>query len=122
MVTVATTNWLEILDKALRNRPSRFDRVILLSLPSFEQRRELVQSLSQTIPIDEDIQDYLAQKTESYTPAQVQEVLYSLVIEHGHSPSCDELGYCKFGIEEMDNALSKVNGNGRRLGFTIPSS
>jgi len=122
VVTVATTNWLEILDKALRNRPSRFDRVILLPLPSFEQRRELVQSLSQTIPIDEDIQDYLAQRTESYTPAQVQEVLYSLVIEHGHSPSCDELGYCKFGIEELDNALSKVNGNGRRLGFTIPSS
>jgi len=122
VVTVATTNWLEILDEALRQRPSRFDRITKLSLPSVEQRMDLIESLSQAIPMDENVKDYLAKRTEHYTPAQVQEVVYSLVIDHKHSARCDELGYCQFNIEEVDDALSKVNGNSRPLGFTMPSS
>jgi cell division protease FtsH len=120
VVTIATTNWLEILDETLRKRPSRFDRIIKMSLPSLEQRREMIKSLSQAIPMDEYIQDYLAHRTDSCTPAQVQEVAYSLVIEHKLSAPCDELGCCKFSIEEVDNALSKMNGNSRRMGFKIP--
>jgi len=121
VVTVATTNWLEILDEALRQRPSRFDRIIKLSLPSVEQRMDLIESLSQAIPMDEHVKDYLARRTEHYTPAQVQEVVYSLVIDHKDSIRCDELGYCKFDIGEVDNALSKINGRNRQLGFKIAS-
>lgn len=121
VVTIATTNWLEILDEALSQRPSRFDRIIKLSLPSVEQRMDLIESLSQAIPMDEHVKDYLARRTEHYTPAQVQEAVYSLVIDHKHSIGCDELGYCKFDIDEVDNALSKINGGNRQLGFKIAS-
>ena len=111
IVTVATTNNLEALDRAISQRPSRFDRVFRLELPALEQRGELIHSLSQKIPMDEDIQDYLARKTKDYTPAQIQEAVYSLVIE------CEELGYCKFGTDDVDNVLTKLNRRNKELGF-----
>ena len=62
--------------------PSWFDRVIKLSHPSLEQRKELISSLCQKIPTDEPTQDYIARKAEYCSPVQLQEVIYSLVIEH----------------------------------------
>ena len=117
IVTVATTNYIEIIDKALTERPSRFDRVIQLPPPSLEQRRELIHSLAQKIPMDENIQDYLARRTEHYTPAQVQEAAYSLVIEHGHGPDCDKPGSYEFSMTDVDTVLAKINRKNRELGF-----
>lgn len=114
VVTVATTNCLWTIDKALSERPSRFDRVIRLSRPSLEQRRELVTHLCQRIPLGEALQEYVACKTEGCTPAQIQEVIYSLVVENP-----DEESYvATFTEHDMDRIISKINGRkGQRLGF-----
>jgi cell division protease FtsH len=117
VVTIASTNFLESIDDALRKRPSRFDRIIQLPLPSLEQRRGFVRYLARKIPIPEDVQEHMAYRTEHLTPAQIQEVAYSLVIEHKHNPHCDETGCCRFDIEEVDNALSKTNKKNKELGF-----
>jgi len=117
IVTVASTNFIEIIDKALTERPSRFDRIIQLPPPSLEQRRELIRSLAQKIPMAENIQDYLARRTEHYTPAQVQEAAYSLVIEHGHGLDCDKPGVHEFNMTDVDNVLAKINRKNRELGF-----
>ncbi len=114
IVTVATTNCLEALDKALSRRPSRFDRVIKLSRPSIEQRRELLRRLSRKIPLDADAQEYIACRTEGCTPAQLQEIVYSLVIQYPSHQS--EMAFSK---ADIDWAISRVNGKSRhRLGFT----
>jgi len=114
IVTVASTNCLEVLDKALANRPSRFDRVIKLSRPSVEQRRELIRRLCQKIPLDEDTQEYIAVKAENCTPAQLQEIVFSLVIQCPTHQT--ELSFSK---ADIDRAMSRVNGKNRhRLGFT----
>jgi cell division protease FtsH len=114
VVTVATTNCLETLDKALSQRPARFDRVIKLTCPSVEQRRELVSRLCRKIPIDEDMQDYIAMRAENCTPAQLQEIVYSLVIQRpARQP---ELTVNK---ADIDRAISRINNKNRhRLGFT----
>ena len=117
IVTVASTNFIEILDKALTERPSRFDRIIQLPPPSLEQRRQLIRCLSQRIPMDENIQDYLARRSEHYTPAQVQEAAYSLFIDRGHSSECDEPGDHEFTMTDVDNVLAKINRRNRELGF-----
>lgn len=113
IVTIATTNCPETLDKALSQRPSRFDRVIRLTRPSVQHRRQLVRRLCQRIPLEEEMQEYIAQKTESCTPAQVQEIVYSLVIRRpseGPGLSLDR--------SEIDLAISKVNGRRRtHIGF-----
>jgi hypothetical protein len=69
------------------------------------------------IPIDEVAQDYLAYRTNNYTPAQIQEVAYSLVIEHKHDPLCSELGCCRFGLDEVNNILRKTNSK-KEMGFS----
>jgi len=113
IVTVATTNCLETLDKALNKRPSRFDRIIKLSPPSIEQRQEIVHRLCQKIPLEEDIQEYIAQKTHGYTPAQVQEIVRSLIIQ------CPpERVESNFDRSDVDRAVSSVTDSSRRrLGF-----
>ena len=113
VVTIATTNCLETMDKALSQRPARFDRVIKLSRPSIEQRIELVRSLCEKIPLDEETQEYIADKTENCTPAQLQEIVYSLVIQRPAEQI--ELSLTK---ADIDLAVSRINDKSRnRLGF-----
>jgi len=123
IVTVATTNNSEALDKAISQRPSRFDRVVKLSLPSLEERKELVGLLCQKIPIDEATQDYIAHSAEHCTPAQLQEIIFSLVIGCSDELSAGQSPYLKVGRDDIDSAISKVNGkNGHRLGFCASSN
>jgi len=49
IVTVATSNSFETLDKALSERPSRFDRVFRITRPAYQQRDELVKHISMKI-------------------------------------------------------------------------
>ncbi len=121
VVTIASTNFLDAIDDALRKRPSRFDRIIQLTLPSLEQRRGFIQYLSRKIPLPDEMQEYMAWRTEGLTPAQIQEVAHSLVIEHKHSPECDELGHCRFDKTDVDKVLVlvKADRRGRELGFPV---
>ncbi|HSW58637.1 MAG TPA: ATP-binding protein [Dehalococcoidales bacterium] len=119
IVTVATTNSIEILDKALSQRPSRFDRVIKLSRPGYALRRALVGRLCQIIPCDERLQEYIAHKTEGYTPAQVQEVIHSLVIENSSGESAPD----NFSELDVDYILSRINvRNCQKIGFSISNN
>lgn len=120
IVTVATTNNLETLDKAIKHRPSRFDRVIKLSPPSLEERRKLISLLCQEIPVDESIQDYIARKSEHCTPAQLQEIIYSLAIEHSDELLEPQSTRMEVSKDDIDTIVSKINGsNKHQIGFII---
>jgi len=120
IVTVATTNNLETLDRAISQRPSRFDRVVKLSLPSLEERRELIGLLCQKIPIDEPTQDYIARKAEHCTPAQLQEIIYSLAIEYPDESLDASSPYLELNKDDIDRAISRINGKNRhQIGFNI---
>jgi cell division protease FtsH len=82
IVTIATSNCFETLDKALSERPSRFDRVFRITRPNHQQRDELVKHLSEKIPLSEDVREYVVKETNGFTPAQIQEVLHGMVISH----------------------------------------
>jgi cell division protease FtsH len=115
IVTVATTNFLESLDKAISQRPSRFDRVIRLTRPSVQQRREFVNHLCGRIPIDENMQEYISIKAENCTPAQLQEIIFSLVIQHTAGQS--ELSFSKADVERT---ISRINDKNRyQIGFVV---
>ncbi len=123
IVTVATTNNWEALDRAISHRPSRFDRVIKLSLPSLEERRQLVSLLCQKIPIDMPTQDYIACKAEGCTPAQLQEIVYGLAIEYREESSQPPSLFLDISRDDVDRAISRINGrNKRQLGFEVESN
>ena len=116
VVTIATTNYAEALDDALIQRPSRFDRVITMRPPDKDLRREIVHNLSRRIPLDQAVQDHVVCMTEGCTPAQVQEVIYGLVIQH-KSLYDKKKGY-KFTAEEVDSVLRRINRrNNEPIGF-----
>ena len=119
IVTVATTNYLELLDKAIGQRPSRFDRVIKIPLPSMDQRRDLLSSLGRRISMDSGICEYIAGKTGNLTPAQIQEVVFSLVLENSMNGHNGVNGHFDFSTAQVDRAISALNGRCKNhIGFT----
>jgi cell division protease FtsH len=120
VVTVATTNCLDILDKALSNRPSRFDRIIHFTKPTFEQRKELVQILSKNIPLAADTQDYIAEQSNSCTPAQLQEIIHGLVVESVYTGSKPENGVFDFNQTSIDSMILRFSTSiKQQIGFTV---
>lgn len=121
IVTIATTNCLETLDKALNQRPARFDRVIKLTRPGLEQRIELINRLCQRIPLEESARDYIARHSEGYTPAQLQEIVFSLAIENSEPVTCDSP--MAISADTIDRVMSRINGKNKSgLGFRIGSN
>lgn len=113
-VTVATTNCYETLDKALKERPSRFDRVFHISRPDYQRRLEMLRYLANKIPMSEDIMEYVAKNTGGFTPAQIQEVPTGLVISQ-----LDKSGeVTEFGRQEVDEVILQMNHNNKgHIGF-----
>lgn len=120
VITVATTNCLEALDRALSQRPSRFDRVIQVSCPSLHLRQTMLDSLCQRIPLDHPTQEYIAEKTNDCTPAQLQEIVYSLAIDRFTGMDSDAVLNLEFSVDEIDRAIARVKGkNGNAIGFIL---
>jgi len=116
IVTVATTNCLEALDRALSQRPARFDRVVKLTRPDLEQRRELIDRLCQRIPLEECVRAYIARHSEECTPAQLQEIIFGLAIEHGEPGAGEDS--LRVSTDTIDRVTSRISGRGKAgLGF-----
>jgi cell division protease FtsH len=109
VVTIATTNCVQVLDKALRDRPSRFDTVIEMCLPNFDERRHLIKKLSKRIPIEAKTIQHIAEKTSGFTPAQLQEVVYSMVIRKQSKFGNKEMKLpLRFQSEDIQTAIAQV--------------
>jgi len=120
VVTVATTNSLETIDKAFTSRPSRFDRVIELPLPNRELREELIAQACNKLALSDDNRAYIAGKTENCTPAQIQEIIYTLAIDYCHNEEASRAGCPSFSQVKLSEAIAKVvRKDGRRMGFIM---
>ena len=124
VVTIGSTNIKETLDQAISQRPSRFDAIITFPLPSLKLRVELISLLCSAIPLEEEAREYIARKTEGYTPSQIQEVVYSLVIDYcnSHIPQRPRPQTLVFSRAELDSAIARINrdNKGQTIGFNLP--
>lgn len=122
VITIATTNCKETLDKAISKRPSRFDRIIYFPRPALKQRAELILLLCRKVPLDVNMQEYLARKTENFTPAQIQEVIYSLAIDYCNNNTGDKPECLILTRQEVDIAIGKINRDNKQqgIGFSLP--
>ena len=105
IVTIATTNCIETLDEALSQRPSRFDWVCKIPRPDYQRRIEMLNFLATKIPLSEDNIEYIAKKTEGFTPAQLQEVPHFMVIAQIDKANI----VTEFSQEDINTAISQVN-------------
>jgi cell division protease FtsH len=62
VVTIATTNWLDTLDTALKDRPSRFDLVVAFEPPAYAERLSYIDYLARRIPVPVPIRERLASR------------------------------------------------------------
>ncbi|MFA6132797.1 MAG: ATP-binding protein [Phycisphaerae bacterium] len=121
VVTIATTNRLDVIEKALRNRPGRFDRVIEIGAMDEICRRDMLGKLLHHAEIDESDMEQLVAATDGHTGAQLREVvdtLYILAVE-GHNGN-EQTSEVRLTRSLIDTAVDEVRvERKRRLGFHV---
>ena len=118
VITIATTNDLETIDKAISKRPARFDVLLHFGRPTLEQRAELISRLCRNVPLDSHTQKYLAEKTQNFTPACIQEVIFTLVISYCTDSTGEPKPECLyFSKQELDLAIAKSTRDHKQPGI-----
>jgi len=81
IMVLATTNYPEKLDPAIRDRPSRFDRKYNFDLPAEDERRAYVEvwneSLEAELRLSDQIKPVLVSETEGFSFAYLKELFLS---------------------------------------------
>jgi len=109
MVAIATTNRLEVVERALRNRPGRFDRVLKLGLPDAATRRKILRRLVNSAELADSELVRIADATSGYSPAQLEEVvntIHLLSAESGKTTSAN--GLARMASDLVDRAVSEI--------------
>ncbi len=95
VLTIAATNLPDALDPALL-RPGRFDRKIVVDLPSADGRREIIEYYLSKVKHDPNIPiDFMVHDTIGYTPAAIRYVINEAVI-HAHFEGRNYITYEDF--------------------------
>lgn len=77
-VTIATTNRLELIEKALSNRPGRFDRVVEIPCVSDKLRIKMFTDRLKSCKVDEGVISSIVGFSDGWTGAECQEFINSL--------------------------------------------
>lgn len=81
-ITIATTNKLSTIEDAIKNRPGRFDRIVEISSLSNKLLEKLFKNRfsrnEHKISYDQDIIDYIVQKSNGWTGAVAEEFVKTL--------------------------------------------
>ncbi|KFM80114.1 Peroxisome biogenesis factor 1, partial [Stegodyphus mimosarum] len=80
---IAATNRPELIDPALL-RPGRLDKCLLCPLPNEEEREEILLCLSSKLPMEEVDFKSIASKTEHFSGADLQALLYTAHLKALH--------------------------------------
>ena len=82
---LAATSRPDLVDPALL-RPGRLDKSLLCDIPTFNERVSILESLSRKLELDDDVDLLeLAERTENYTGADLQAMLYNAHLEAVHN-------------------------------------
>ena len=84
VVTIATTNHIELMEDQYTNRPSRFDRVVEFPLPNAESRRMFIEKTVLPEDLNKIDLDSWVDKTEGFTIDHLNELIL-LFFVFGHS-------------------------------------
>ena len=79
ILVIATTNDLDAIEPALKDRPSRFDVVLEIGLPSPQQRKYILQKNLARVPLAADLLELAVEDTEDFSGAQVKELAVMLM-------------------------------------------
>ena len=104
-VTVGTTNRLEMIENALKNRPGRFDRVVEISTLTKDLRKKMLKNRLEGWKFSEETLNYIVEIMDNWTGAEVQEFVNSLNLKH-ISSNRKHKKIDKKWVEEIINTMS----------------
>lgn len=100
---LAATSRPDLIDPALL-RPGRLDKSILCDLPNFDDRLDILQALSKKLRISDDVLkkglQEVARRTEGYSGADLQALIYNAHLEAIHYVLGDTSGRGEFGVQK----------------------
>ena len=75
VITLASTNMVEKIENAIKNRPGRFDRVIRFDEPNEECRLKMLYNFTKNCKLEKDVNlEKIAQKTKGMTGAYIKDL------------------------------------------------
>lgn len=77
-VTVATTNRIELVEKALSNRPGRFDRKIEIGDMSEDLRTKMVKDRLGGFSVDDGTFQFIIEQSDGWSGAEIQEFINTI--------------------------------------------
>ena len=115
LVTIATTNHIELLEDRYTNRPSRFDRVVEFPLPNAESRKMFIEKTVLPDDLKKINIDSWVEKTEGFTIDHINElILLFFVFGHTEDEAFDTL----FAMTKTRGMLkNKTSISKREIGF-----
>lgn len=128
-VTLAMTNRIELIEKALRNRPGRFDRVVAIPALSSANRKTMLEDRLKHIDVEKGVIDYIVSNTDGYTGAQVEEIYKSVNmyfisrnIENGDRKLTTDIANTVLGCIDNFTYSEKQEKKGGGIGFASQSN
>lgn len=112
VIFIATTNYPEQLDGRITNRPSRFDKVLEVGMPSKEAR---VLYLKKKLPKEtEERIEHLAEATKEFSVAHLRELIVALYcLKQPEAETIERLKKMKF----TPNSAQHQGSGRRRMGL-----
>lgn len=121
IITLATTNKPDIMEKALIDRPGRFDKVLKFDKPDTECRERMLTTFAKGIHLDNIDMAKVAKLTDKLTGAHLKELVNLAVIHAIDSKSYDpDTHVILLKKEHMKEALKSVKAKdfGKAIGIT----
>lgn len=120
LIVVATTNDLEAIEPALKDRPSRFDVVIPIGLPDVAARRQILQQRLSHLNLPSEVVDTAAESTNGLSGAQIQEVAILTAQAAIFRNAVDAEGKACPTAADVNAAVAQFTGKERRkVGFGV---
>ncbi len=108
VVFLATTNYIDKIDKRFTNRPSRFDRRIEIGYPGADVRRKFLTFLFNGDPVDD--LDKWVESTDKFSMAHLKELFVGVVVLGG------EFSEVLAALREM----MEIGGSDDRVANAVP--
>jgi len=114
IITLASSNYPKALDKALRNRPGRFDIRIRFELPDANLRGKMLTKFFGNANIQSLDMNHAIEKTKGYTGAYIKELVVATKMLSITNSSINNDGIAIIRKEHFDEALQEIE-NSRKL-------
>jgi len=123
VIVIATTNKVDEIESALRNRPGRFDRILDVPPPDYEGRVKMLELYTKNFKLKGVEIESIAKKIDKYTGAHVRELVTTAVMAAIDEKSLDEAGIVVLKPEHFVSNIEKVRNKKIEpvMGFGKPS-